>query len=481
MYEREFEEMQRKLLTTTAERDTIKAAFQALISVLKLPEDTDPLSFSLTDINVGLQASTSERVRLSKEEYPRLRFCVRSDYDSFTILPEAQSMDRGKAPWLEQANGNPITADQLRAIRASLRRAWAELVQHKLAPQTWTKISASGKSLIYKIMVKEHLLLGLDEDGFKLEMLCVNDYSGWHKNNLTPNGEWKEPSSKTEPKEEPKLECTDNVLPLAMKGKKRESDPQLVWERTKHHKASTSSVGKVADDTGGSQHEHQPAKTVPRDPASTDCESYPPLDMPLPPIPRNSLEDVPYGVYLPMFTSRSRSGSPTEAEHAALISLSSLSHHDSSKNTTNISGSNGVGKSPRPCALARHDSNKENEFQLQDPLSNVFGTRGIARKAPPVQTCPTIPPASKEPPEPSTTKMRKAKMRPGAAKNARNLCALRWLKQVSTNGTTEDFRMYWDSLTAQQREDYRLEAEGLEAEGKWVKPSDLVICNGTMH
>ncbi|KIK12267.1 hypothetical protein PISMIDRAFT_18870 [Pisolithus microcarpus 441] len=61
MYEREFEEMQRKLLTTTAERDTIKAAFQALISVLKLPEDTDPLSFSLTDINVGLQASTSER------------------------------------------------------------------------------------------------------------------------------------------------------------------------------------------------------------------------------------------------------------------------------------------------------------------------------------------------------------------------------------------------------------------------------------
>ncbi|KAI6023089.1 hypothetical protein BKA83DRAFT_4608279 [Pisolithus microcarpus] len=306
-------------LNPSLQRDTIKAAFQALISVLKLPEDTDPLSFSLTDINIGLQASTSEQVRLSKEEYPGLCFRVRSDYDSFAILPEAQSMDHGKAPWLEQANGNLITADQLRAICASLRRAWAELVQHKLTPQTWTKISASGKSLVYKIMVKEHLLLGLDEDSFKLEMLCVNDYSGWCKNNLTPNGEWKEPSSKTEPKEEPKLECTDNVLPLAMKGKKCESDPQLVWERTKHHKASTSSVGKVADDMGGSQHEHQPAKTVPRGRVLV-CE------------PVAILEDVPYGVYLLMFTSRSCLGSPTEAEHAVLIGLSSLSRHASSKN-----------------------------------------------------------------------------------------------------------------------------------------------------
>lgn len=143
-------------------------------------------------------------------------------------------MDHGKAPWLEQPNGDRITPDQLRAIRASLRRAWAELVQRKIAPQTWTKISASAKALVYKIMVKGHPLIGLDGDGFKLDMLCVNDYSGWRKNHLGLNSEWKEPSSnKAEPKEESKLEFPDAVPPMDNKGKKCESDTQPVHEPTK--------------------------------------------------------------------------------------------------------------------------------------------------------------------------------------------------------------------------------------------------------
>ncbi|KAI6032559.1 hypothetical protein EDC04DRAFT_3142373 [Pisolithus marmoratus] len=487
MYEREIEELQCKLLTTTAERDTIRSAFQALIGVLKLPEDTNPLSFSLTSINVGTQANTSERVQLSKDAYPGLRNRVQSDYDSFTTLPEAQSMDRGKAPWLEQANGDPITADQLRAIRASLRRAWAELVQCKLAPQTWTKISTSAKSLIYQIMIKEHPLLGLDEDSFKLEMLCVNDYSGWRKNHLTPNGEWKEPSHKTEPKEEPKLEYTDIVSPLAMKGKKHKSDPKLVRERTKRHKDSTWSMDCGREETGDSQHVELSVETRPRDPPNTDCENYPMFDdVPLPPSLHRSPENVPCGVVLPMPAGRSHSGSLTQAESAALAGLSSLSRHNSNKENTfppsmNVFGTKGIAKAPQLSTLSRHNSNKENEFSLQDPLANVFGMNGIAKKPPPAPTYPSMPAASQEPPEPSTAKTKKSKMRPGAAKNARNLCAHRWLKQVNTNGTTEEFRIYWDSLTSEQREDYHLEAERLEGEGKWTKPSDAVVCNSTLH
>ncbi|KAI5982186.1 hypothetical protein EDC04DRAFT_2616862 [Pisolithus marmoratus] len=411
MYEREIEELQRKLLTTMAEHDTIRSAFQALIGVLKLLEDTDPLSFSLTSINVGTQANTSERVQLSKDTYPGLRFRVWSDYDSFAMSPEAQSMDCGKAPWLEQANGDPITADQLRAIHASLQRAWAELVQCKLAPQTWTKISASAKSLVYQIMIKEHPLLGLDEDGFKLEMLCVNDYSGWHKNHLTPNGEWKEPSHKTEPKEEPKLEYTDIVSPLAMKGKKHKSDPKLVRERTKRHKDHTTS-----------------------DPPNTDCENYPMFDdVPLPPSPHRSPENVPCGVVLPMPAGQSCSGSLTQAKSAALAGLSSLSRHNSNKENTfppsmNVFGTKGVAKAPQLSMLSRHNSNKENEFSLQDPLkltgrhfsANVFSMNGIAKKPPPAPTYPSMPAASQEPPEPSTAKTKKSKMCPGAAKNARS-------------------------------------------------------------
>ncbi|KAI5991951.1 hypothetical protein EDD15DRAFT_2368719 [Pisolithus albus] len=480
VYEGEIEELKRKLLTTTTERDTIRAAFQSLISVLKLPEETDPLSFSLTDINVGLRASESERVRLSKKEYPGLRFRVRSDYDSFAILPEAQSMDRGKAPWLEQENGNPVTPDQLKAIRASLRRAWAELVERKLAPPTWTKISASGKALVYKIMTKEYPLLGLDEDGFKLEMLCVNDYSGWRKNHLTPSGQWKESSHKTEPKEEPKQENTGIISPLAMKGKKRESNPKLTQERTKRHKE----CGR--EDGGNSQHMDPSVEieTLPRVATNTDYEDCPVFDVALPPTPHESAENVPFGVFLPMPASRSRSGSLTEAESAALVGLSSLSRRDSNKENMmplSVLGTEAVTKASQLPTLSRHNSNKENEFSLQDPLANVFGMNGIAKKPPPAPTYPSMPPINQERPEPSISKIKKIKMRPGAAKNARNLCAHRWLKQVNTNGTTEDFRTYWDSLTPRQREDYRVEAERLEGEGKWTKPSDAVVCNGTMH
>ncbi|KAI5999042.1 hypothetical protein EDC04DRAFT_3147363 [Pisolithus marmoratus] len=475
MYEREIEELQRKLLTTMAERDTIRSAFQALIGVLKLPEDTDPLSFSLTSINVGTQANTSERVQLSKDAYPGLRFRVRSDYDSFATSPEAQSMDRGKAPWLEQANGDPITADQLRAIRASLRRAWAELVQCKLAPQTWTKISASAKSLVYQIMIKEHPLLGLDEDGFKLEMLCVNDYSGWRKNHLTPNGEWKEPSHKTEPKEEPKLEYTDIVSPLAMKGKKHKSDPKLVRERTKRHKEKRQEIHSM-----------------------WNCQSRPDQEVISPQYGLRELPDVrrcappsesaQKSRECPMWSGATNAcwsiafGIPYTSQSAALAGLSSLSRHNSNKENTSH---HRVAKAPQLSMLSRHNSNKENEFSLQDPLWVLFvcerlRMNGIAKKPPP-PTYPSMPAASQEPPEPSTAKTKKSKMCPGAAKNARNLCAHRWLKQVNTNGTTEEFRIYWDSLTSEQREDYHLEAERLEGEGKCAKPSDAVMCNGTLH
>lgn len=75
-------------------------------------------------------------------------------------------------------------------------------------------------------MLKEHPLLGLDDDGFKLEMLCINDYSGWCKNHFTPSSELKGASStKSEPKEEPKEESNDTISPLATKGNKRKSDP----------------------------------------------------------------------------------------------------------------------------------------------------------------------------------------------------------------------------------------------------------------
>jgi len=62
----------------------------------------------------------------------------------------------------------------------------------------------------------------------------------------------------------------------------------------------------------------------------------------------------------------------------------------------------------------------------------------------------------------------------------RNLCALCWLKQVNTSRTTEEFCSYWDGLVTEQREQYRAEAERLQQEGTWTKPSDTTASSGTL-
>lgn len=173
--------------------------------------------------------------------------------------------------------------------------------------------------------------------------------------------------------------------------------------------------------------------------------------------PCRSPPDIPHGVYLPMprrSHSRSRSNSITRGE---------------------------ASKAAGPSSLSRHNSNKENEFPLQNPLMNVFGPNGVAKKVPlaPSQSKTNMNMESST----LTTSVKgekKTKMRPGAAKNARNLCALRWHKHINSTGTTEEFRVYWDGLTAETREKYRLEAERLQKDGTWTKPSDPAACNGTI-
>ncbi|KAG9309298.1 hypothetical protein JVU11DRAFT_10785 [Chiua virens] len=70
-----------------------------------------------------------------------------------------------------------------------------------------------------------------------------------------------------------------------------------------------------------------------------------------------------------------------------------------------------------------------------------------------------------------TTAKKIVKMRPGPVRNGRNLCVHRWLKQFkdTTNGTMTEFKVYYESLTKEQREAYNKEAAGLVARNAWNK------------
>ncbi|KAG1733813.1 hypothetical protein EDB19DRAFT_1830797 [Suillus lakei] len=104
-----------------------------------------------------------------------------------------------------------------------------------------------------------------------------------------------------------------------------------------------------------------------------------------------------------------------------------------------------------------HGINKENKFVLKDPLADIFGPNGMARTVPE----PTLS-SIKKPSDGSSTKVPKKKMRPGSAKNTRNLRAPCWLKQVKTD-------------------EYKANAECLQSVGTWMKGSDKAICDGTMY
>ncbi|KAG1837571.1 hypothetical protein DFJ58DRAFT_846412 [Suillus subalutaceus] len=162
LYQAKLSETQLELCKTMTEHDTIKASFRELIAVLRLPESTDPLNFSLTSSTLTVHDKV---LHPSRESHPKVHFWTRTDYNKYIENAESGSGTRGKVPWLALEDGGPVTVEQLRAIRKAIHAAWAELVVQKMAPPTWLRICATSKKLVFnivdapgKILTKEELV-----------------------------------------------------------------------------------------------------------------------------------------------------------------------------------------------------------------------------------------------------------------------------------------------------------------------------------
>ena len=122
------------------------------------------------------------------ERYPQVHFWMKLEFDAFTLSAEGQNAKQAAAPYLEQEDSKPVDPKNLAIFCNTLRSAWSKLVHLRIAPPTWTKICATGRETVCNIMIKAHPIFALDKDSFKLEMLCIADYSHWHCNNLTSSG-----------------------------------------------------------------------------------------------------------------------------------------------------------------------------------------------------------------------------------------------------------------------------------------------------
>lgn len=159
--------------------DDIRSSFQLLASAVCLPK-VDPFKFDGT----FLSPSLTEPNRPNRETHPNVKFWDKSDYLKWQDSSEAQVANRGKLPYLEDDNGAPIPDAMVDAIRKTMRGAWSELLERKLAPMTWGKLTASGIQLMNSIMENAHPIFRLANNGWKLDYLAMSSYSSWRRNHL---------------------------------------------------------------------------------------------------------------------------------------------------------------------------------------------------------------------------------------------------------------------------------------------------------
>jgi hypothetical protein len=209
--------------------------FKILATAVKLPE-TEPTKFNPETL---LQMSGPRPVtgmdRPTKETHSAIRFWDEIDFLEWAESPAFQVENRGKLPYLEQENGDPIPEETVRAMRKVLRGAWSELVQRKLAPLTWGKLATTGRDLVHGLMEAAFPFLRFANNGWKVERMATKTYSSWHGRHVDDNGNWKNKKSQQDSGDEDDIDEDDT-------GDSEDSKLKMKKRKRKHVKHAKSEV-----------------------------------------------------------------------------------------------------------------------------------------------------------------------------------------------------------------------------------------------
>ncbi|KAI6011093.1 hypothetical protein BKA83DRAFT_4395034 [Pisolithus microcarpus] len=481
--------LEQHLVKVMSERDTIKHLFDQLTNTIKIP-NCDPSLVLNGNLPLPPLASADEK-RPTRSTHPNVHFWTKTDYDDWLDSAEAAGSNRGLYAYLEDENGDVPKSETLGKIRRALRAGWRELGQRGMAPDTWGKASTSALQFIRLQIEKEFPLFKLADNGWKLEYICTKTYSAWRKHHLDDDGNLKR-SMRDMIKEEA-LEDDNDLESHKPCSKKRKGPPDTTRPSNKKQKVDSAVLAP------------QPKATTPvhgRSPTSSSSSSVPPLTSPdivvhvEPATPESPLCNVDL---------------LAEAEGATGEAAKQLLNSEDCASTTLPAeaavaqsipqevGVTLVEKSSTPVANSTDTSNTATcvPYNPMNLLALAAAKVG-ATTLPPVLAPSTKTPSNHDsmiaalPAHPAPvasgvdeskagtqlTKA-KAKLRPSGTKNGRNLCMLRWLKQVDTNGQKDDFRKYYDkTLMHAQREAYDKEAKQLIETNSWTK---AIIERGILH
>lgn len=489
--------LERHLVKVTAERDTIKNLFDQLANTIKLPT-CDPTLILSSNLPL-LPFSNANKKHPTRETNPNVRFWTKTDYDDWLDSPEAAGSNRGLYAYLEDENGDVPKSETLGKIRKALRAGWRELGQRGMAPDTWGKASTSAIHFMRSQMEKDFPLFKLAENGWKLEYICTKTYSAWRKHHLDDAGNLKR-ATRDMVKEEA-LDDDDDLEDCKPWNKKRKGHAETTTPSKKKQKAdniATVPQTKATTTVHGKSFASPPSATSGTilDPAAR----VEPITLELPAEPDNANGEATNGLPDPQNETRMVDGTQSPSRPMETARITALPAETVvTQSNTQEAGTTMANKSNTYVRDHTNISSTTTSMPYNPmTLLALAAAKVNATPVPPVLEC-----SIKTPPNHNITEARpstntpsdasgggessastlptksKAKLRPSGTKNGRNLCMLRWLKQVDANGQKDDFREYYDKiLTRARREAYDKEAKQLVETNNWTK---TIIERGTLH
>ncbi|KAF8423006.1 hypothetical protein L210DRAFT_3653962 [Boletus edulis BED1] len=479
-----YQMLERQLLKTATERDTIKALFDQLF----------------TRINTDQAPSSPIKTRA---QYPDVRFWSQEDYATWTTTAEASINERWKLAYLEDESGVMISAQTLKALRKKLKSTWKDLAMKENAPKRWGQASASAKEYVHGVIYKSFNFMALAANDWKIEELCSLDYPGWVRNNTDSTGNWvdvkliktENDSAATAQAERPTVGSSRTGK---QKGKHSELDTpgQHMEKKIKVNSDSDTGSTSMSPAPGSSETDIDPfgggvsvspppafkipgplavptrlldsdsptpVSKVPTGPAPTRSLEFPPppsSKIPAGPVPTPSLESTPPG---PVECSNERSDLNGTTQ-VTTVTSEDVGELKAAEETIDKGLGGDVAK----------------EASVEDASSSIsINPLSMLRKTTLKITIPRIPippiPTAESSKSPEALgvngngktgsaeeKTKGRKMRVAKNQTAYNLCARRWLRQANENGTTEEYRNYWFKvLSANQRDAYKTECAEL--------------------
>ncbi|KAI6016304.1 hypothetical protein BKA83DRAFT_4497931 [Pisolithus microcarpus] len=261
-------------------------------------------------------------------------------------------------------------------------------------------------------------LLKFAENGWKLEYICTRSYPTWSKRYLDESGNLKRTTRDTVKEEATNEE--EDFQDHSLSGKKRKGHTEMGRLHNKKPKVETLSTVDTPKVTTV-PHSNQPAP-LPEEVAAKQLDSH------------------------------QVSAIPSDKENLPVISdvtQPSVSYNPMSLLAVAVDKVKMIPLPPVPESPIKYDS------------------------------VPIHAPEAKHLIELSSDTSKRTKFRPSGTKNGRNLCILRWLKQVNANSQKEEFCVYYEkTLTATQQEDYDNEAKQLVKDNGWVK---AIIKNSKLY